>query len=183
MNEPALWIADGALGLWAAVNEQSRHSAQQRCTNHKTLNVMDKLPLKERPEYIKRIRAVWQADSEGAARKLARGLIDDFRRGHYDRAADCLAADLDRCLTFYQFPAAHWCHLRTTNPIESPFAGVRLRSNAAKRFQKTKSGVYVVFEVMRRLEQKWRRLKSAQLCATLALPHTPRGRKTRTNAA
>lgn len=183
MNEPALWIADGALGLWAAVNEQSRHSVQQRCTNHKTLNVMDKLPLKERPEYIKRIRAVWQADSEGAARKLARGLIDDLRRANYDRAADCLAADLDRCLTFYQFPAAHWCHLRTTNPIESPFAGVRLRTNAAKRFKKTKSGVYVVFEVMRRLEQKWRRLKSAQLCATVALAQTRRGRKTRTNAA
>lgn len=183
MNEPALWIADGALGLWAAVNEQSRNSAQQRCTNHKTVNVLDKLPLKERPESVKRIRAVWQADNEAAARKLARGLTDDFRRAGYDRAADCLAADLDRCLTFYQFPAAHWCHLRTTNPIESPFAGVRLRTNAAKRFKKTKSGVYVVFEVMRRLEQKWRRLKSAELCATVALPETRRGKKTRTNAA
>jgi len=183
MNEPALWIADGALGLWAAVNEQSRNSAQQRCTNHKTVNVLDKLPLKERPESVKRIRAVWQADNEAAARKLARGLTDDFRRAGYDRAADCLAADLDRCLTFYQFPAAHWCHLRTTNPIESPFAGVRLRTNAAKRFKKTKSGVYVVFEVMGRLEQKWRRLKSAELCATVALPESRRGKKTRTNAA
>jgi transposase-like protein len=172
LNEPALWIADGALGLWAAVNEHCPRSDQQRCTNHKTLNVLDKLPVAERPEYIKRLRAVWQANDEAAARKLAGRLIDDFRAAGYDRAADCLADDLDRCLAFYRFPEAHWSHLRTTNVIESPFASVRLRTNAAKRFKKTKSGVFLVHEVMVRLEQKWRRLKSAQLCSTVPLPGT-----------
>jgi transposase-like protein len=170
MNEPACWIADGALGIWAAVNEHCRHSAQQRCTNHKTMNVIDKLPMSERPEYTKRLRAIWQADSESGARKLAAKVVLDLSAAGYERAARCLEDDLDRCLTFYQFPEAHWPHLRTTNVIESPFASVRLRTNAAKRFKKTKSGVYLVHEVMKRLEQRWRRLKSAHLCATVPLP-------------
>jgi putative transposase len=169
LNEPACWVADGALGLWAAVNEHSPHSAQQRCTNHKTMNVVDKLPVSERPEYTKRLRAVWQADSEKAARKLAGRLATDLRTAGYDRAADCLEDDLDRCLTFYQFPEAHWPHLRTTNVVESPFASVRLRTNAAKRFKKTKSGVYLVHQVMLRLEKSWRRLISAHLCSTVPL--------------
>jgi transposase-like protein len=170
LNEPACWVGDGALGLWAAVNEHSPHSAQQRCTNHKTMNVIDKLPVSERPEYTKRLRAVWQADSEKAARRLAGKLATDLRTGGYDRAADCLEDDLDRCLTFYQFPEAHWPHLRTTNVVESPFASVRLRTNAAKRFKKTKSGVYLVHQVMLRLEKSWRRLISAHLCGVVPLP-------------
>jgi transposase-like protein len=170
LNEPACWIADGALGLWAAVNEHCPHSAQQRCTNHKMMNVIDKLPLCERPEYTKRLRAVWQADSEEAARKLAGKLVADLRVAGYDRAAACLEDDLDRCLTFYKFPEAHWPHLRTSNVIESPFASVRLRTNAAKRFKKTKSGVYLVHQVMLRLEQRWRRLISAHLCGAVPLP-------------
>ena len=170
LNEPACWVADGALGIWAAVNEHCPHSAQQRCTNHKTMNVIDKLPRSERPEYVKRLRAVWQADRESVARKLAAEVVRDLSAAGYERAARCLEEDLDRCLTFYRFPEAHWPHLRTTNVIESPFASVRLRTNAAKRFKKTKSGVYLMHEVMKRLEPRWRRLKSAHLCATVPLP-------------
>lgn len=172
LNEPALWIADGALGLWSAVNEHSRHSAQQRCTNHKTMNVIDKLPKAERPEYIQRIRAVWQAEKEEDSRKLAAKVIADLRAADYERAAACLEDDLDRCLTFYRFPEAHWSHLRTSNVIESPFASVRLRTNAAKRFKKTKSGVCLVHQVMMRLSRNWRHLKSAHLCGTVKLPET-----------
>ena len=85
-------------------------------------------------------------------------------------AARCLEDDLDRCLAFFRFPEAQWSHLRTTNVIESPFASVRLRTNAAKRFKKTRSGVNLVREVMKRLQQRWSRLKSAHLCATVPLP-------------
>jgi putative transposase len=177
LNEPACWMADGNLGLWAAVNEHSPRSAQQRCTNHKTMNIIDKLPVTERPEYTKRLRAVWQADSESAARKLAAGVARDLRGGGYERAAVCMDDDLDRCLTFYRFPESHWSHLRTTNVIESPFASVRLRTNAAKRFKRTKSGVYLVFEVLMRLQRNWRRLKSAHLCGTIPLPTTKKKRK------
>jgi len=170
LNEPACWIADGALGLWAAVNGQSQRSAQQRCTNHKTTNVIDKLPLKERPAWVPRVRAIWQADDEKAARRLAASVVHDLREAGYDRAADCLEEDLDRCLTFFQFPEAHWIHLRTTNPIESVFATVRLRTNAAKRFKKTRSGVCLMHQVIERLSKRWRRLQSAHLCRTVPLP-------------
>ncbi len=84
------------MGLWAAINKQSPASAQQRCTKHKTMNVIDKLPLAERPEAVKRVRAIWQASSEAAARKLAGKLIAEFRTAGYYRAGDCLGADLDR---------------------------------------------------------------------------------------
>jgi putative transposase len=184
LNPPACWIGDGALGLWAAIDAQSPASAQQRCTNHKTRNVIDKLPKAEQPEATRRVRAIWQAASEPAARKLAAKLIADFRAAGYDRAADCLDDDLDRCLTFYQFPAAHWPHLRTTNVVESPFAGVRLRTNAAKRFKKTRSGVCLVHQVLVRLSQTWRRLKSAHLCSQVPLPKaSKRTRKRGRNAA
>jgi putative transposase len=170
LNEPACWIADGALGIWSAINEQSAGSAQQRCTNHKTMNVLDKLPKDEQPEYTPRLRAIWQAASEKAARKLAAAVVRDLRDAGYDRAADCLEDDLDRCLTFFRFPEAHWSHLRTTNVIESPFATVRLRTNAAKRFKKTRSGVHLMHQVMMRISKRWRRLKSAHLCPTVPLP-------------
>jgi len=170
LNEPACWIGDGALGLWAAVNEHSPQSAQQRCTNHKTRNVVDKLPKAEQAEGTQRVRAIWQAETQKAARALAEKLIGEWRKAGYDRAARCLADDLDRCLTFYQFPETHWSHLRTTNPIESIFAPVRLRTNAAKRFKRTQSGVRLVYQVIVRLQSRWRRLKSAHLCSKIALP-------------
>lgn len=177
LNEPACWIADGALGLWAAINEQSPKSAQQRCTNHKAMNVIDKLPLKERATWVGRLRGIWQADSEKAARRLHAAVVRDLRGAGYDRAADCLADDVDRCLTFYAFPEAHWVHLRTTNPIESIFATVRLRTNAAKRFKKTKSGVCLMHQVIERLSKGWRRLRSAHLCPTVPLPSSSSKKK------
>lgn len=82
----------------------------------------------------------------------------------------CLADDVDRCLTFYAFPEAHWIHLRTTNPMESIFATVPLRNNAAKRFKKTRSDVCLMHQVIERLSKGWRRLRSAQLCPTVPLP-------------
>jgi transposase-like protein len=82
-------------------------------------------------------------------------------RDWLEATARCLADDLDRCLTFYQVPEAHWSHLRTRNPIESIFAPVRLRTNAARRFKRTQSGVRLVYQVIVRLQSRWRRLKSA----------------------
>ncbi len=183
LNEPACWVADGALGLGAAVNEHSPQSAQQRCTNHKTMNVSDKLPKTEQPEATTRVRAIWQAESAAVARKLAAAVIADYRKAGYERAADCLADDLERCLTFYQFPEPHWSHLRTTNVIESPFAGVRLRTNAAKRFKQTKSGVCLVHQVLVRLSQTWRHLKAAHLCGQVPLPASRTKTSRKANAA
>jgi len=125
---------------------------------------LDKLPLKERPTWVPRVRAIWQADDEKAARRLAASVVHDLREAGYDRAADCLEDDLDRCLTFFQFPAAHRIHLRTTNPIASVFSPVRLRTNAVKRFKKTRSGVCLMHQVTARLSKRWRRLQSAGRC-------------------
>lgn len=119
---------------------------------------------------MKRLRAIWQADSESGAQKLAVKVVRDLSAAGYERAARCLEHDLDRCLTFHQFPQTHWPHLRTTTVIESPFAPVRLRMSAARRFEKTKSGVYLVHVVMKRLQQRWRPLKSAHLCPRVPLP-------------
>jgi len=179
LTQPACWNGVGNLGLWAAGDQQSPDSAQQRCTNHKTMNVVDKLPKRERPEARQRCRAIWQADSQKAARQLAEKCIRDYRQAGYDRAADCLENDLDRCLTFFRFPQAHWSHLRTSNPIESVFASVRLRTHAAKRFKKTRSGVCLVHQVIMRLSQGWRRLKSAHLCPTVPLPEASKKRKSK----
>jgi transposase-like protein len=143
------------------------------------MNVLDKLPLKERATWVPRVRAIWQADSEKAARQLATGAARELREAGYDRAASCLTDDLDRCLRFYQFPEAHWIHLRTTNPIESIFATVRLRTNAAKRFKKTKSGVYLMHQVITRLSKGWRKLRSAELCTQVPLPAKPAKKKSK----
>ena len=89
-----------------------------------------------------------------------------------------MAEDLDRCLTFDPFPEAHGSHLRTRNPIESIFATLRLRTNASQRFQRTKSGVRLVYPVLARRKRSWRRLKSAPLCATVPLPQSPGRRPT-----
>ena len=104
------------------------------------------------------------------ARKLAAEVVRDLSAGGYDRAAACPENDLDRCLLFYPFPEAHWSHLRTTNVIESVFSPVRLRTNAAKQFKKTRSGVSLVHQVIDRRSNRWRRLKSAHLCRAAPLP-------------
>ena len=122
-------------------------------------------------EATPRIRAVWLAEGEPVARKLAAALVRDWRSAAYDRAAECLEGNLDRCLTFFWFPRAHWIHLRTTNVIESVFASVWLRTNADKRFKKTRSGVYLMHQVLLRLSTRWRRLCSAHLYSTIDLPN------------
>ena len=91
--------------------------------------------------------------------------------------AACPADDQDSCLTFYQFPKSHWLHLRTINVIESPFASVRLRTNAAKRFKRTKSTVHLFWEVLLRLQKNWRRLKSTLRCGTVVLSAAGKKRK------
>ncbi|MEW6197803.1 MAG: hypothetical protein AB1601_03950 [Planctomycetota bacterium] len=131
-----------------------------------------------------RCRPSPDAAASGTPGPLAAAAVANFRQASYGRAADCLADDLDRCLTLYQFPEAHGSHRRTTDVIESPFAGVQLRTSAAKRFKKTKSGVYLVHQVLVRLAQTWRHLKAAHLCDQVPLPETKKSKgKTKTNAA
>lgn len=169
LNMPALAIGDGALGFWAALKELFPMTTQQLCWLHKMRNILDKLPKKEHPEAVQRLRAIQRASSRSAAEKLARLLIADWRKAYVEAAA-CLELNLDRLLNFYDFPSEHWRHLRTSNVIESPFAAVRLRTDAAKRFRTVKSGVHLIWQLLLKQEQKWLRFCGAEKCASVKLP-------------
>lgn len=169
MNAPALAVGDGALGFWAAMREVFPMSKQQLCWLHKTRNILDKLPKKEHSEAIQRLRAIQRASSRAAAEKLARQLIADWRKV-YTKAADCLENNLEKLLAFYDYPSEHWRHLRTSNVIESPFAAVRIRTDAAKRFRTVKSAVHLIHQLLIKQEKKWQRFTGAEKCATVPLP-------------
>lgn len=158
MNEPALAIADGALGFWAALPEVWNQTKRQTCWLHKTRNLLDKLPKSEHKEAVERLRAIYLATDAEAARYLAEKLIKDWRAAGYERAADCLQNALRNLLTFFEFPIEHARHLRTTNPVESPFATIRLRTNAARRFRTARSGLHLVFKLLERCQKGWQKI-------------------------
>lgn len=170
MNEPALAVADGALGFWAALPEVWSQTKAQRCWFHKASNILDKLPQRERAEAAKRIRAIYLAPSRAEAERLAQVLISEWRAVHYQRAADCLSVDLVACLQFFEYPPEHWRHVRTTNPIESVFASIRLRTDAAKRFRTARSGVHLIFQLLKRYEQSWLRISAPERLREVTLP-------------
>jgi len=169
MNEPSLAIGDGGLGFWAAAGEVWRQTKQQRCWVHKMRNVLDKLPHKERGEAAKSLRAIYLSQTREAAKSKVIVLAKSWR-GMYDRAAECLMDDLDRMLTFFDFPVEHHKHLRTTNVIESVFASVRLRTNAMKRLRSSRSAVYLIFQIVQRAEKSLQRLSHAEKLRYITLP-------------
>lgn len=169
MNDPALAVGDGALGFWAAASEVWRLTKQQRCWLHKVRNVLDKLPKRERAEAVKSLRAIYMSTTKEEARQKVMVLARSWR-GMYDKAAECLLDDLERMLTYYDYPEEHRRHLRTTNPIESVFASVRLRTNAMKRLRSARSGVHIIYQLLKRQEKKWQRISCAEKLRTLKLP-------------
>lgn len=158
LNEPAIAVADGGLGFWAALPKVWGQTREQLCWLHKMRNILDKLPKREQAEAVLRLRAIYSAESRAAAEKLAQDLIRDWKEVGYYQAAECLQAALERLMSFYELPAEHWKHLRTTNVIESPFASVRLRTDAAKRFRSSKSGTHLVFKILQNCEKRWSRI-------------------------
>ena len=169
MNEPTLAIGDGALGFWAAAAEVWRLTKQQRCWLHKMRNVLDKLPKRERSEAVKSLRAIYLSQTREEAKAKVMTLAKSWR-GMFDRAAECLIDDLDRMLTFFDYPVEHHKHLRTTNPIESIFASVRLRTNAMKRLRSSRSALYLIFQIVKRQEKSLQRLSHAEKLRYISLP-------------
>lgn len=169
MNEPSLAVGDGGLGFWAAAGEVWRQTKQQRCWVHKMRNVLDKLPQRERGEAAKSLRAVYLSQTREEARSKVLALVKSWR-GLYDKAAECLLDDLERVLTYFDFPAEHHKHLRTTNPIESVFASVRLRTGAMKRLRSARSAVYLIFQIVKRQEKSLQRLSHAEKLKFISLP-------------
>lgn len=170
LNEPALAIADGGLGFWAALPEVWNQTKQQLCWLHKTRNILDKLPKREHKEATMRLRAIYLAEKREAAKYLAEKLIAEWKQIGYYKAVECLERALDRLLAFYQFPPEHARHLRSTNIIESPFATVRLRTNAARRFRSPRSALHLMFKILERAQKGWQTLAHAEKLKEVKLP-------------
>jgi putative transposase len=155
---PELATGDGALGFWKALEEVSPTTRHQRCTLHKTVNVMDKLPQSVQPAAKRDLREIWTAPDRATAEAAMARFAEKYG-AKYERAVTCLAKDRDALLTFYDFPAEHWDHLRTTNPIESVFATVRHRTVRTKGALSQDTARLMVFKLVMAAARTWRRLK------------------------
>ena len=161
MNCPRLAAGDGNLGLWGALRNVYPEAAEQRCWNHKILNVLDRLPKKQQVEGKGRLQQIAYADSQAQAEEERDRFVQWCQREGYREAAQTLMRDWEM-VTFYQFPKEHWKHLRTTNPVESPFAGLRLRTDAAKRYKKVDNATAVIWKMLLLAERKFHRLNAPE---------------------
>jgi len=155
---PEIAVGDGALGFWKALDEVFPGTRHQRCWVHKTVNVLDKVPLSVQANMKNDLREVYWAPNRAAA-EAAIDVFAEKYRAKYGRAVECLAKDRDALLAFYDFPAEHWDHLRTTNPIESVFATVRHRTVRTKGSLSSTTARLMVFKLVIAASKTWRRLK------------------------
>jgi len=155
-------IADGHLGLWAALGEQYPQLAEQRCWNHRLTNVLDAMPKKHRAEARSLLCAMLYAETQAACEELRKQFLAQFQRVA-PKAVERLEDDWEQLVTFYQFPHAHWVHLRTTNLVESPFAAVRLRTTAAKRFKRVENATALIWKLLHVAQSTFRKLKGTEV--------------------
>ncbi len=159
---PELMIADGALGLWKAVPQVWAKARHQRCWFHKSGNVLNKVPKSVQPKMKEALHEIWQAETRKAATAAFDLFISTFET-KYAKATACLEKDRDELLAFFDFPAEHWKHLRTTNPIESTFTTVRLRTTRTKGAGSRAACLAMVFKLAQAAERRWRKLDGHEL--------------------
>ena len=155
-------MADGNLPIWSAVGQVWPEAAQQRCWNHKLLNVLDDLPKRDQAA----ARALLTQIPSATTRQQAEARRDRFAaryKERYPAAVATLESDWERMVTFYDFPEAHWKHLRTTNPVEGSFASVRLPTNAGKRYKRVQGATALIWRVLMVAEQRFRKLNACEL--------------------
>lgn len=155
---PKLAVGDGALGFWKALNKLYPDTAHQRCWVHKTANVLEKLPKSVQPKVKAALHEIWMAETREDAHKAFERTLKRFE-AKYPKAMDCLAKDRDVLLAFYDYPAEHWVHIRTTNPIESTFATVRLRTKRSRNCGSRETTLTMVFKLLQSAQQRWKRIK------------------------
>ena len=162
LNCPRLVVGDGNLGIWGALSNVYPDASEQRCWNHKMVNVLDKLPKKVQPQAKRRLQDVAYAESRPEAEDKRDLFLRWCQEEGYRTAGDTLLRDWDRMVTFYKFPEEHWKHLRTTNVVESPFAALRLRTDAAKRYKKVENATVVIWKMLMLAERRFRRLDAPE---------------------
>lgn len=167
---PKLAVGDGALGFWAALRKVFPETQEQRCWVHKTANVLNNLPKSVQPKAKGDLHEIWQAETRGDATKAFDHFLEKYA-AKYEKACACLKKDREELLTFYDFPAEHWGHLRTTNPIESTFATIRLRHRRTKGNGTRRASLTMMFKLAQSAEKRWRRLNGHELIRPILQGH------------
>ncbi len=170
LSPPALVVADGNMGIWSAVNQVWPQTRQQRCWNHKVLNVLNQIHKRQQVQARALLVQIPYANTLTDAGKLRKKFIARYQ-SQFPKAVKALDRDWDRMLTFFDFPAKHWRHLRTTNVVESPFASVRLRTNAAKRYKKIVAESALIWRTLMVAEKRFRRLNAPHLLKDVYAQH------------
>jgi len=165
-GDPMLAIGDGGLGFWKAMREIWHSTAEQRCWVHKTSNTLNKMPKGIHGRAKAMLHDIWMAETRAAARQAFDLFVETFN-AKYPKAVECLTTDRDVLLQFYDFPAEHWAHLRTTNPIESTFSTVRLRTGKTKGCGSRTACLAMVFKLAQSAEQHWRALNGSTLISDI----------------
>jgi putative transposase len=165
--EPALAIGDGALGFWKAMRQVWGTTKGQRCWVHKTANVLDKLPKGSQPKAKRMLHDIYMAEGRAKAEEAFDLFVATYE-AKYPKATECLVKDRGALLTFYDFPAEHWIHIRTTNPIESVFSTVRLRHDKTKGSGSRTACLAMVYKLMESASKKWRALNGSTLLPEVA---------------
>ena len=166
LEAPLLAIGDGALGFWKALREVWPRAAEQRCWVHRTANVLDKLPKRLQPRAKKHLHEIFQAETKAMAQEQVEAFTREYRE-RYPKAVASLLKDEEKMLTFYDFPAAHWQTIRSTNVIESVFATVRLRQRVTKGAGTRTRGITMAHQLLAMAEKRWRKIRSPHLVTEL----------------
>jgi len=166
-SAPKVAVGDGALGFWAALREVFGETREQRCWFHKTGNVLNKMPKSVQSKAKADIHEIWMAETREDANKAFDIFLEKYGP-KYPGACECLKKDRDVLLTFYDFPAEHWKHLRTTNPIESTFATIRLRHRRTKGCGTRRASLTMMFKLAQSAQKKWRRLNGHEKILSLS---------------
>lgn len=164
MKAPILAVGDGALGFWAAVRNVWPKTKEQRCWVHKIVNVLDKLPKRLQPSAKRLLHEIMNAPDRETFSKEMKSFEAEYQ-AKYPKATECLVKDRTTLAAFYDFPAEHWKHLRTTNPIESPFATVKLRTRTTKGAGSRTAGLMMAFKLMESAQKRWQKIRGAELVA------------------
>ena len=162
VEAPLLAIGDGALGFWSALREVWPESKEQRCWVHRTANVLDKFPKRLQPRAKSQIHEIFKAETKEIAEEQVDRFVKEYE-DRYPKAVASLLRDRETMLTFYDFPAAHWQSIRSTNVIESAFATVRLRQRVTKGAGSRAKGLTMAFKLLAMAEKRWRRIRSPHL--------------------